>query len=421
VKYAVLLPIVALCVFATIPGHAQTLTVIHAFAGGSDGAFPFTGMSTDGRGNLYGTTTAGGKKGCTSDQGCGTVFKLTRSGTNFVLKTIYQFQGNTDGWEPFARVVFARDGSLYGTTQYGGNQPPKTLGYGTIFKLTPPTSDCHAPCWWTHTVLYRFTGGSDGANPGVGDLIFDAAGNIFGTTEAGGLVENSCAQLAGPGCGVVFELSPSNNGWTEQVLYSFTGGLDGDLPIGSVVFDPKGNLLGTASEGGTSGYGTAFQLIPSTSGWREKSLHSFTLNSDGGYPAASLSFDRAAEVFYGTTSSSLSQSGGGTVFQLSPSAKGYAFQTVSLLPGTDDPSSTVAERSGNIYGTTPAGGTGFGDVYELIQNAGVWTFISLHDFTAGDDGWSPDGNVLVDSNGNVYGTTSFAGQYSDGVIFEITP
>ena len=407
--------------FSTLPALAQTFTVLHAFTGGSDGAFPYTGMTTDGHGNLYGTTGSGGRKGCRSDLGCGTVFKLSRSGTSWVLKRIYEFQGNTDGWEPFARVVFGRDGSLYGTTQYGGNQPPKTLGYGTIFKLTRPTSDCQAPCWWTHTVLYRFTGESDGASPGVGDLIFDATGNIYGTTEAGGLIKNSCVPIAGPGCGVVFELSPSNTGWTEQVLYSFTGDLQGSLPIGGVVFDSKGNLLGTASEGGASGYGTVFQLIPSGSGWQEKTLYSFTGYADGGYPAASLLPDPDDQVFYGTTSSSLSENGGGTVFQISPSAHGYIFQTVYLLPGTDDPLSTVAESKGNLYGTTPDGGAGFGDVYKLVNNSGVWTFKSLHDFTAGNDGWEPVGNVLVDNNGDVYGTTGLAGQYSYGVIFEITP
>lgn len=420
-KPAVFLPVIVLCLVTALPAHAQTLTVIHAFTGGSDGAFPDSGLTTDAHGNLYGTTSFGGKKGCTSDQGCGTVFKLFRSGTSWVLKTIYQFQGNSDGWEPFARVVFGRDGNLYGTTQYGGIQPPKTLGYGTVFKLTPPTSDCQAPCWWTHTVLYRFTGGSDGASPGTGDLIFDGDGNIYGTAEAGGLIKNSCVPIAGPGCGVVFELNPSNNGWTEQVVYSFTGDLQGSLPIGGVVFDPKGSLLGTASEGGASSYGTVFQLIPSGSAWQEKTLHSFSGYADGGYPAASLLADRDDQLFFGTTSSSLSGNGGGTVFQVSPSAQGYTFQTTYLLPGTDDPLASVSEHNDDLYGTTPDGGAGFGDVFELVQNSGEWTFTTLHNFTAGHDGWSPNGNVLVDSNGNVYGTTFLGGQYSDGVIFEITP
>jgi uncharacterized repeat protein (TIGR03803 family) len=115
----------------------------------------------------------------------------------------------------------------------------------------------------------------------MGDLIFDAAGNIYGTTQSGGLVKSACV-IAAPGCGVVFELSPTSNGWIEHLIYSFTGGMDGDLPIGGVTFDPKGDLLGTASEGGAVGYGTVFELVPSGSTWEQKTLHSFTIYEDGG-------------------------------------------------------------------------------------------------------------------------------------------
>ena len=413
-----LLVLAALCTFVVLPIHAQTLTVIHAFTGANDGAFPYSGMTWDGDGNLYGTTTSGGKKGCNSDLGCGTVFRVSRSGLTWVLTTIYRFQGKADGWNPFARVVFGPDGSLYGTTQNGGNQARGTFGFGTVFRLTPPRPGCQAQCEWTHTVLYRFTGGSDGANPGVGDLIFDGDGNIYGTTESGGLVERSCV-IAAPGCGVVFELSPAKCGWTEHVLYSFTGGQDGDLPIGGVIFDPKGNLLGTTSEGGASSYGTVFQLILSGATWQEKTLHAFSGYRDGAFPAASLFLDRDAQAVYGTTSGSLD--GGGTVFQLSPSAKGYAFETDYLFPFPDDPSSAITQSKGNLYGTTPNGGNGWGTVFEMVSNSGVWTVTTLYTFQSHDDGSTPEGNILVDSSGNIYGTTSLAGAYYDGVIYEITP
>lgn len=403
-----------LCNFLVAAGHAQTLNVLHAFSG-SDGANPFAGLTWDGKGNAYGTTLTGGNLSCPAG-GCGSVFKMSHSSTGWAFSTIYRFQGASDGWEPEARVILGADGNLYGTTEFGGNQPTGTNGYGTVFKLTPSTSG------WTHTVLYAFTGGSDGAIPGYGDLIFDATGNIYGTTQAGGVVASSCTPLQGPGCGVVFELSPSSSGWTEHVVYSFTGGNDGNLPIGGVVFDPKGNLLGTASEGGASGaYGTVFQLIPSASGWQEKTLHSFTLYEDGGYPAASLLLDRQARAFYGTTSASLVNGVGGTIFQLIPSPQGYAFQTDYLLPYPDDPEGALVVRNSRLYGTTISGGIGFGNVFELTQSSGVWTYQSLYNFTAGNDGWEPFGNVLVDGNGNAYGTAGYAGQFGDGVVYQLKP
>ncbi|HLZ40757.1 MAG TPA: choice-of-anchor tandem repeat GloVer-containing protein [Candidatus Sulfotelmatobacter sp.] len=416
VRVAILATIAVVYTLAGAESYAQTLNVIRAFSG-PDGAFPYSGLTSDGRGNLYGTTSAGGNTGCSSNLGCGTVFKLSRSGAGWSFTTIYQFQGNADGWEPMARVVFGPDGDLYGTTPYGGNESKGTYGYGTVFKLTPPGFG-DSSSEWTHSVLYRFGGGMDGATPGVGDLIFDAAGNIYGTTESGGLVGSSCV-ISGPRCGVVFELSPSSHGWTEHVIYSFTGGNDGDLPIGGVVFDPGGNLLGTASEGGAVGYGTVFELMPSGSGWEEKTLHSFTGNGDGGYPAASLSLDRNTRAFYGGTSFALP--GGGTVFQLTKSAKGYTFQSDYLFPFPDDPSSVITESGSNLYGTTPDGGSGWGNVFEMIENSGVWEAKIVYNFTGQNDGNSPEGNILVDSNGNVYGTTTLSGEYSDGVIYEIMP
>jgi uncharacterized repeat protein (TIGR03803 family) len=405
-----------LSTFTTIV-HSQTLTVLHAFSGSPEGAYPYNGLTWDGKGNFYGTTSAGGNKGCTSNEGCGTVFKLARSGSAWVLTTLYRFQGHADGWEPFARVVFGLDGNLYGTTQYGGD--PGTFGYGTIFKLTPPAPGCQPSCKWTHTVLYRFSGGSDGANPGVGDLVFDTAGNIYGTTESGGTANSACA-LGNGTCGVVFVLSPSTTGWSESVIYSFTGGSDGDLPIGGVTFDSHGNLFGTASEGGASGaYGTVFELTPSSSGWQEQTLHSFTGYADGAYSASSLLFDENSQTFYGTTSASLD--GGGTVFQLNPSANGWTFETSFLFPFPTDPSGALAEHNGRLYGATPDGGPGFGNVFEMTSNAGTWTAKNLHSFTAQNDGESPEGNVVIDNSGNIYGTTSLAGANSQGVIYELTP
>ncbi len=411
--------LVALCSIALARSNAQTLNVIHSFSG-SDGAYPYAGLTWDEKGNLYGATSAGGNTGCSSNQGCGTVFRLSRSGAGWSLTTIYEFQGHADGWSPMARVVFGPDGNLYGTTYYGGHRGNNGYGYGTVFKLTPP-SNGSSSSQWTHIVLYRFTGGSDGGTPGVGDLIFDHAGNLYGTTESGGIAAVSCV-IAGPGCGVVFELVPSLNGWTEHVIYRFTGGEDGDLPIGGVVFDAKGNLLGTASEG--IGYGTVFELTPDGSSWHETTLHIFSGYSDGGYPAAGLCLDSNSGIFYGTTSSSLVNGVGATVFQVTPSPAGYSFQTDYLLPFPSDPESALTLTNGNLYGTTPDGGVGEqaeGNVFELSQTSGFWTG-SFYNFSGSNlTPYSPFGSLLVARNGVLYGTTQLGGGYSDGVIFELSP
>lgn len=213
-------------------------------------------------------------------------------------QVLYNFKGGSDGAEPDASLVFDGAGNLYGTTYYGGAN-----GSGTVFELTPSKAG------WTETVLHSFTG-SDGALPSAG-LILDGGGNLYGTTQAGGAA----------GFGVVFELSPSRAGWTETVLYSFTGGNDGRGPVGGVVFDSGGNLYGTTSGGGYPiGGGTVFELTPSGGGWTENILYAF--NASNGAPNGSglhagVVFDRAGNL-YGTT-----VFGGtnywGTIFELTPS------------------------------------------------------------------------------------------------------
>jgi uncharacterized repeat protein (TIGR03803 family) len=414
------LAISLLLTLSVMSAEAQTFTVIHAFSG-PDGNYPSAGLTADQAGNLYGTTSYGGNNGCQQGSGCGTVFKLSRSGSGWVLSTIYEFRGGSDGGEPNARVVFGPDGSLYGTTEYFGDESP-TLGegYGTVFKLTPPTHVCGSiSCPWIHTVLYRFTGGSDGANPGPGDLNFDQAGNVYGTTQAGGMVTSSCF-LGSAGCGVVFELTPSGGGWTESVLYSFTGGNDGDTPTVGVVFDQHGNLFGTASNGGQYSYGTIYQLTPAGSGWTENTLHAFTGLEDGTFPAG-LRSDGAGNVF-GLAEGSPTLPYGGVAFELTPSGGSWNFSILSELPNYYTPIDAPTLHNGHVYGSTFTGGTyGFGSVFELVPASGGWTFVSLYSFMAENDGDGPFGSVLVDGSGNVYGTTTTGGPHSDGVIFQITP
>jgi uncharacterized repeat protein (TIGR03803 family) len=229
-----------------------TLTVLHSFTGGSDGQRPVTGLLADAAGNLYGTTGGGG------DGGYGTVFQLDSSGT---LTVLYSFTGGTDGRNPDSGLIADAAGNLYGTINQGGDlascNSPNTHGCGTVFQLTPPGS---------LTVLHRFAG-SDGSRPvDWAGLLADAAGNLYGTTSAGGDC-TSCAVQFIEGCGTVFQLTPSG---ALTVLYSFTGGSDGGDPTAALIADTAGNLYGTTLEGGATGScnrpygcGTVFQLTPS--------------------------------------------------------------------------------------------------------------------------------------------------------------
>ena len=257
------------------PVQAQTYKVIYNFTGGQDGAVPYTGLTMDRAGNFYGTTLNGGSTGN------GTVFRLSRKGSGWVLTPLYSFQGGTDGAYPYARVVFGPDGSLYGTTGGGGYYVGDcaSSGCGTVYKLSvPPTVSPAALSPWRETVLSRFSDGSDGGGPGTGSLAFDQAGNIYGTTTQGGSYEGmNCASA---GCGTIFELTPSNGGWTKSVLYSFTDGSDGMRPWSGVIFDRAGNLYGTTSYGGPAYGGTVYQLQPSGSGWAFNTLYGLGNDAD---------------------------------------------------------------------------------------------------------------------------------------------
>jgi len=254
----------ALAVAATImlagpgiaPAQAQTLQVLHSFTSGAGGAFPFAGVTLDQQGRIYGTTSEGGS------HDDGVVYRLVRQGEGWIFSPIYSFGSQEhDGSYPVARVILGPDGLLYGTTNYGGVE-----GSGTVFRLQPPATVCkNVLCPWLETVLYSFTGGADGAYPEYGDLSFDHSGNLYGTTGGGG----------SSGCGVVFKLTRSGSSWTESVVWNFNGVNDGCGPISGVIFDSAGNLYGTTSSGGPGNFGTAYELSPTQSGWTQTTLHAF--------------------------------------------------------------------------------------------------------------------------------------------------
>ena len=386
--------------------------VLHSF-GGNDGANPYAvSLIFDTVGNLYGTTVEGGP----SDGG--TVFQLVPNGggtwSEEVLRSFSYDMGN-GGALPAAGVILGSDGALYGTTSNNG-----AYGHGVVFQLTRGTDGK-----WTEKVLCNFRDPKDGVAP-FAVLTVDSAGNLYGTTIAGG----------SDGYGTVFQLTPGAGGkWTEKALHSFRG-TDGRGPFGGLIFDASGNLYGTTSSGGANpgclkynaSCGTVFQLTPGKDGkWTEKVLHTFGKGNDGATPDGSLILDAAGNLF-GTTY--YGGNGNGTVFQLA-AANGkwtekvlYSFCSVSgCTDGVNPYSGLVFDSARNLYGTTVVGGAaGDGVVFKLTAAAGgKWSEKVLHSFRGGEDGAYPVGGLTFDATGHLYGTTEGGGMTGNGTVFEITP
>jgi uncharacterized repeat protein (TIGR03803 family) len=437
-----LVVIIVIPVLSPGAGAASRYKTLYAFTGGKgneDGGYPFAGVISDQAGNLYGTTENDGA------YGSGTVFKLTSSEggmwTETVLYSFCSLPNCSDGAYPFSNVIFDGAGNLYGTTTQGGStNAPCPNNCGTVFKLSP-----HADGSWTESVLYAFCslkGCSDGENP-YSKLIFDDAGTLYGTTYKGG-PGSDC----GP-CGVVFELTPQSNGsWTESVLYDFcsvSNCSDGANPAASVLFDAKGNLYGTTFYGGdarcTNGCGVVFKLTKKRDGrWTERVLHAFLAGNDGAFPYAGLIFDQVGNL-YGTTSgggggSGPCFSGCGVVFELIPNADGSwtekpLHQFTGNRDGAEPFGGLILDQLGNLYGTTtiagnprrgPCSGSGCGVVFKLSPNSkGGWRETVLHRF------WDLPGDnpyasdLIFDAHGNLYGTTVGDVSPHSGSVFEITP
>ena len=409
------LALIALGCLATVvapPAKAQSFSVLYNFKGREDGARPYGGVVRDAEENLYGTASAGGFDDPRCGGGCGTVFRLRLAGSTWVLDPIYKFH-HDDGWDPLARVVFGPDGALYGTTLAGGIYGED---YGTVFSLRQPAQPCKAvPCPWNQMLLWNFEGGTDGVNPGVGDLTFNASGHIFGTTYTGGAHS----------VGIVYELAPvPGGGWIENVAYSFGGGPSGDgaYPWADVVFDVAGNMYTTTVEGGGAECGTAVQLYPIASRWADTILHSFSCSSDGQYPLAGLVFDSAGNLYGATVQRGAPASG--TVFELAAPDGLGGYSIIHDFEGSGyGPSNSLTVGSdGTLYGTTQMDGqSGQGTVFKLTFANGNWTYTSLHNFTGGNDGGTPYSRVTLDAAGNLYGTASAGGAYHYGVVWKIVP
>jgi uncharacterized repeat protein (TIGR03803 family) len=383
--------------------------VLYKFTGGTDGSQPEAGLILDTSGNLYGTTPQGGAFGD------GVVFKLTKnSDGSWTESVLYSFAGGTDGATPYAEVTFDASGNLYGTTYSGG-----ASSAGTVFQLAPNSDGT-----WTESVLYTFTGGSDGANPYAG-VVFDATGTLYGTTYGGGT----------RGLGVVYKLTPNSNGsWTYGALHSFTGGKDGSHPqLGNLTFDTAGNLYGATNDG-VDGYGdcpngndcgSIVELTPQSDGsWKEKVIFRFTGGTTRNLNGT-LVFDSAGRLYgnsYGGDSDY------GTVFMLTLGAKGKWWQHVLyVFQGNQDGAypigGVVFDTAGTLYGTTVAGINshgGVGQLFKLVPRRWLWKKYVPHFFEGPPrDGGDSPAPVVFDAAGNLYGT-AFDGWNTGccGVVFE---
>jgi uncharacterized repeat protein (TIGR03803 family) len=369
--------------------HAKEIKPLYGFRGGhKDGAAPYGGLILDSAGNLYGTTADGGIQGCVP-AGCGTVFKLAPDGSETIL---HFFAASNDGENPMAGLIEDGAGNLYGTTEYGG-----ASNAGTVFEIAANG---------TETVLYAFTGTSDGAYPFAG-LIEDSSGNLYGTTEGGGL------QDCGAGyCGTVFELAPDG---TESVLYAFSGSAgDGSHPYGNLIEDGAGDFYGTTAYGGSANAGTVFELAPDGT---ETVLYSFSGMTDGSNPMSGLIEDGSGNLygttFYGGTSKD------GVVYKLAPDGTEtvlYAFP--GLNDGARPYGGVIADSTGNLYGTTEYGAwNSYGLVFKLTPD-GTET---VHSFcgTRTCSG-TPVAGLVADRAGNLYGTSLAGGKsgYS-GTVFKL--
>lgn len=385
---------------------------------------------------------------------------------------IHNFTGGADGATPMAGLTIDQAGNLYGATNYGGNLGGNcgAQGCGLVYRLSNHNSG------WALTPLYSFQGGNDGMNPQMANVVIGQNGSLYSTTFYGG---GSCGG-DNRGCGTVFELQPPANPcggalcpWMENILHSFNG-LNGSGPVGALVFDAQGNLYGATNTGGVgnggtvyqlnasagwmeeilfipygypgssvtmnraddffgstfvgaSGPGAVYQLTPSGSNWIGTFIYDFTGGSDGAYPVAGVILDPAGNIYGATTSGGASH--GGTVFELSPSNGSWAFNLLYSFTGPENGLQVVGpvgnlimDSAGNLYGTTFSDGEfGYGAVFKLTSTGSGWTYTSLHDFTNGSDGGYPYSNLVFDSSGNIYGTASSGGSFANGVIFKLSP
>jgi uncharacterized repeat protein (TIGR03803 family) len=408
-----------------VRAFAEDEHILHRFQdNGKDGNYPFGGLTFDASGNLYGSTYEGGK------DNEGTLFQLFPIDGHWTEKVLYAFRNGPDGDNPYDSLIFDAKGNLYGTTFAGGR-----FSGGTAFELTPGPGE-----GWSEQILNNFTPTGKVGSQIYSGLVLDGSGNLYGTAHEGR--DNN---------GSSFELTPEpTGGWTATALYTFSRGdtAAGASPRAGLTLDASGNLYGTtmydgAGAGCVGGCGTVFKLTRTANGWTQAVLHSFSNNgTDGYWPYAALIFDSSGNL-YGTTFSGgasgtschTASYGCGTVFELSPSPGGGWTEAV-LHSFADDgvdgffPYAGLAlDAAGNLYGTTSDGGRyDGGAVFRLTPGGnGEWTETVLHSFGhESGDGLYPMAGVVLDGDGDLYGTTpqgggTGCGGTGCGTVFEVTP
>ncbi|MFZ0321628.1 MAG: choice-of-anchor tandem repeat GloVer-containing protein [Candidatus Sulfotelmatobacter sp.] len=381
-------------------------TVIFSFTS-AHGANSRSGLIADSNGNFYGTTTSGGAKSC------GTVFELSpNSGGKWTETVLYSFTTCVTGEvvppDPIDTLAIDKAGNLYGVWQSSG------LEFGYLFELTKATDGT-----FSYSLIHRFNFKEGIPN---GDLTWDSAGNLYGTTFADSTGFD----------GEVFEFSPQSDGtWKESVLYAFNYSNPVSAPIAGVVFDSKGNLYGPGYFGGNPNFGGVYELSHQANGtWKLIPIYRFTLETFGG-PYSKLTFDENGNL-YGTAWQAGSQFFG-EVYKLSPTKSGQWKETTihTFTSGSDGArpqGALVFDSEGNLYGSTMNGGVGCsaslcGTVYKLTpQTGGSWKETILHQFESTTDGSQPQQGLLLDSSGSLYGTTYYGGgRYGYGTVYQIIP
>ncbi|MGA2759839.1 MAG: choice-of-anchor tandem repeat GloVer-containing protein [Candidatus Cybelea sp.] len=381
-------------------------TVLYSFADGTDGGGPNGALVFDASGNAFGTTHFGGNDSCGGSVGggCGVVFELSPNKSGSWSETpLHTFDDNSDGGFPNAGIILDKNGNAFGTASTGGSTQC-SIGCGVVYELSKNSG-------WTESVLHTFVQ-SDGEFPNA-VLLPSKSGTLYSTTWYGGSSGN----------GTVFSLAPGSSGWTEHVLYSFEGTSDGSAPAAGVIADRAGNLYGTTYKYDGDNDGVAYELQKKPR-WKDRDLYTFTNNGGGENPYAGLVMT-ARGTFYGTAIES-GPDDGGVAYEL-VRGKGRLWKETVLHAfgaagdGNSPYGGLVADKSGNLFGTTVFGGTNnAGIVYELNRTHGdKWKERILYSFTGGADGQYPSGSLTLDASGNLYGATSDGGKNGYGVVFEV--
>ena len=413
----------------TILGSSSTSTTIYnnfacpAPQTGWQDLFDFSadaapsGLAIDRAGKFFGNFGAGG------NSNAGVLFQFAQRAGHWLFSSLYSFLGGSQGSSPDG-VIVGPGGSLYGVAQ-GGIQ---NCGYngsfycGLIYEARPGPAACPtALCGWNETTIYQFTGNTDASYASVNT--FDSAGNLYGVGNGGGAYS----------WGVVFELTPSQGGWTETLLHSFTGGADGGVPT-SLLVGQDGNLYGTASRGGGSGVGLVFELLPSGGGWTENVIYNFTGYTDGGFPYGLIQ-DSSGNLYGVTLCGLYNYCGdidnlwyGGLIFKLTPSSNGWTFSVIYNnnfdCAASETFRALALDGSGNLYAAEGAADETCEDLTCYVYNCGQVVAVPSHRILLSGNA-DVFTNLTADPNGALYGTTDTCGLNSPhragGMFWQYSP